>query len=97
MENNEERKDTNRELLIRLREETGMSRKEFSEYFQVPYRTLQDWELGNRTMPDYLLRLMMYKANRRYFLAYEAKGSDGRRHWRRTNQNGNHGGVSGMC
>jgi DNA-binding transcriptional regulator YiaG len=62
MENNEERKDTNRELLIRLREETGMSRKEFSEYFQVPYRTLQDWELGNRTMPDYLLRLMMYKA-----------------------------------
>ena len=62
MENNEERKDTHRELLIRLREETGMSRKEFSEYFQVPYRTLQDWELGNRTMPDYLLRLMMYKA-----------------------------------
>ena len=62
MENKEERKDTNRELLIRLREETGMSRKEFSEYFQVPYRTLQDWELGNRTMPDYLLRLMTYKA-----------------------------------
>ncbi len=62
MENNEERKDTNRELLIRLREETGMSRKEFSEYFEVPYRTLQDWELGNRGIPDYLLRLMSYKA-----------------------------------
>lgn len=26
-----------------------------------PYRTLQDWELGKRTMPEYLLRLMFYK------------------------------------
>ena len=38
-----------------------MTRKEFCEYFGIPYRTLQDWELGNRTMPDYLLRLMIYR------------------------------------
>ena len=31
------------------------------EYFEIPYRTMTDWELGNRTMPDYLLRLMAYK------------------------------------
>lgn len=49
------------ETLIKLRTSTGMSRKEFCEYFGIPYRTLQDWELGNRTMPDYLLRLMTYK------------------------------------
>lgn len=38
-----------------------MTRREFCEYFEIPYRTLQDWELGNRKMPDYLLRLMAYK------------------------------------
>ena len=50
-----------RDYLIELRDESGMSRKEFCEYFEIPYRTLQDWELGNRKMPDYLLRLMAYK------------------------------------
>lgn len=51
-----------REYLIELRISTGMTRREFCEYFEIPYRTLQDWELGNRKMPDYLLRLMAYKA-----------------------------------
>lgn len=51
----------NKELLLKLRYSTGMSRKGFCEYFEIPYRTLQDWELGNRKMPDYLLRLMEYK------------------------------------
>lgn len=50
-----------RDYLIELRNSTGMSRKEFCAYFEIPYRTLQDWELGNRKMPDYLLRLMEYK------------------------------------
>lgn len=55
-------KDGNtREVLIEVRKETGMNRKEFSQYFQIPYRTVQDWELGNRQMPEYLLRLMIYK------------------------------------
>ena len=44
-----------------LRESTGMSRQEFAGYFEIPYRTLQDWELGNRRIPEYLLRLMEYK------------------------------------
>lgn len=50
-----------KDYLIELRNSTGMSRKEFCTYFDIPYRTLQDWELGNRKMPDYLLRLMAYK------------------------------------
>lgn len=44
-----------------LRERSGMSRKQFCEYFGIPYRTLQDWELGNRKCPEYLLDLMEYK------------------------------------
>ena len=47
--------------LIELRNSTGMNRREFSEYFEIPYRTIQEWELGNRRMPEYLLRLMIYK------------------------------------
>lgn len=44
-----------------LREQSGMSRKQFCEYFDIPYRTIQDWELGNRKCPEYLLELMRYK------------------------------------
>lgn len=50
-----------RERLVKLRETTGMNRRQFAEYFGIPYRTVQDWELGNRNMPEYLLRLMAYK------------------------------------
>ena len=50
-----------REELKKLRESTGMNRKEFCEYFEIPYMTETDWELGNRRVPQYLLRLMEYK------------------------------------
>ena len=49
------------EQLRKLRESTGMNRKEFCEYFEIPYMTETDWELGNRRVPQYLLRLMEYK------------------------------------
>ena len=54
-------KMSTQDKLIKLRASTGMTRKEFCEFFGIPYRTLQDWELGNRTIPDYLLRLMSYR------------------------------------
>lgn len=50
-----------REELLNLRKSTEMNRKQFAEYFGIPYRTVTDWELGNRQMPEYLLRLMTYK------------------------------------
>ena len=50
-----------RERLIQLKENSGMNWKKFAEYFEIPYRTMQDWEHGKRTMPHYLLRLMEYK------------------------------------
>ncbi len=50
-----------RNVLVDLRKSTGMNRREFAEYFEIPYRTVQEWELGNRKMPEYLLRLMKYK------------------------------------
>lgn len=43
-----------------------MSRSKFAEYFGIPYRTVQNWELygestEGRVCPDYLLKLMEYK------------------------------------
>lgn len=49
------------EKLVELRKSTGMNRRQFSDYFGIPYRTVQDWELGNRHMPEYLFRLMVYR------------------------------------
>ncbi len=37
-----------------------MNRKEFCECFQIPYRTVTDWELGNRHAPEYVVRLLAY-------------------------------------
>ena len=30
----------------KLREQTGMNRKQFCEYFEIPYRTVTEWERG---------------------------------------------------
>ena len=58
--NNLENKNSGDEIR-RIRESTGMNRKEFAEYFGIPYPTITDWELGHRKMPGYLLRLIAYK------------------------------------
>ena len=47
--------------LIFIRSQTGMNKKQFAEYLGIPYRTLQDWELGNAQAPEYVLRLIAYK------------------------------------
>ncbi|MBQ2862498.1 MAG: transcriptional regulator [Oscillospiraceae bacterium] len=44
-----------------LREKSGMTFKAFSDYFNIPMRTLQGWEYGERKCPPYLLDLMEYK------------------------------------
>ena len=49
------------ERFIELREATGMSRKEFAGYLNIPYRTMTDWEANKRTMPEYVFALIEYK------------------------------------
>jgi len=43
-----------------LRESTGMNRREFCDYFDIPYRTVTEWERDNRHAPEYLIRLLEY-------------------------------------
>jgi DNA-binding transcriptional regulator YiaG len=44
-----------------LRESTGMTRKAFSDHTGIPVRTLEDWEAGRRTPPEYIPRLLEYQ------------------------------------
>ena len=45
----------------KLRESIGETRKEFSAHTGIPIRTLEDWEAGRRTPPDYIPRLIAYQ------------------------------------
>jgi DNA-binding transcriptional regulator YiaG len=49
-----------------VREKTGMNRKDFADWLGIPYRTISDWEHGERKMPDYVLRLIAYKVKMEY-------------------------------
>lgn len=44
-----------------LRQATGMTQKQFSEYFNIPKRTIEDWETDERKCKPYLIDLMLYK------------------------------------
>ena len=44
-----------------LRESIGLGRKAFSEHTGIPVRTLEDWEAGRRTPPEYIPRLIEYQ------------------------------------
>lgn len=52
----------------KLRKQMGMNRREFCDYYGIPYRTVQDWEAEKRELPDYVLRLLKYRAEIEYML-----------------------------
>lgn len=44
-----------------LRTKTGLSQSKFAAFIPMSVRTLQDWEQGKRTPPDYVVSLIEYK------------------------------------
>ena len=44
-----------------LRAETNLNRTDFANYFNIPYRTLENWEKNKAKCPDYLYDLIEYK------------------------------------
>ena len=44
-----------------LRTACGMTQKELSDYFNIPRRSIEDWEAKKRTPPEYLVELIEYK------------------------------------
>ena len=66
----------------KLREKMGMNRREFSDYYGIPYRTVQDWEAEKRELPDYLLRLLKYRAEIERRIPYDSdRGNQYRTSW----------------
>ena len=55
--------------IIQLRERIGLNRKDFCKLVPIPYRTMTEWELGNRHAPDYVLFLMEYFIRKEGFAA----------------------------
>lgn len=43
------------------REKMKMSRKDVSEWLEIPYRTLTGWENGERACPAYVEKLVVEK------------------------------------
>ncbi|MBQ3405672.1 MAG: helix-turn-helix domain-containing protein [Lachnospiraceae bacterium] len=42
-----------------IRAMTGLSQGKFANRYGIPVRTLQNWEIGERKPPDYVLRLLL--------------------------------------
>lgn len=40
---------------------TGLSQQKFGDYLHIPLRTIQDWEAGKRSCPEYVKELILYK------------------------------------
>lgn len=48
-------------MIKKLRELIGMTQKNFGEWLNIPHRTIQNWEGGQRTPPEYLVELIKYR------------------------------------
>lgn len=64
------------EKVKQLRESTGMNRKEFCEYFDIPYRTVSEWENDGRHAPDYVIRLLEYYIRMEKMVKEKKDGED---------------------
>ena len=47
----------------KIRELTGLNQSEFSRKYNIPLRTIQDWEAERRIPPEYVLALLERAVN----------------------------------
>jgi DNA-binding transcriptional regulator YiaG len=52
-----------------LRSQTEFNQTQFANYFNIPLRTVQNWEGGVRQPPEYLMDLFIYKLRNEGLLA----------------------------
>jgi hypothetical protein len=48
-------------LFTELKQKSHMTLTQLSQYFGVPYRTVQNWAAGVSQCPEYLMKLFVYK------------------------------------
>ncbi len=61
------------EKIRKIREQTGLSRKDFSIHIGIPLRTIEDWEAGRRQPPEYIPRLIEYQLKYEELIAKKQK------------------------
>lgn len=44
-----------------LRTACGLTQQAFADYFGIPKRTIENWEGGQNSCPEYLISLIRYK------------------------------------
>lgn len=44
-----------------IRKATGLSQSKFCDALNIPVRTLQKWETGERSCPEYVVELIAYR------------------------------------
>ncbi len=54
--------------MLEIRQLTGLSQRAFAKQYGIPYRTIQDWELGKHTPPSYLLPLLEHAVRTGFIL-----------------------------
>lgn len=61
-----------------IRKTTGMSQSEFAKFFDIPVRTLQDWEQERRVPPPYVPGMMLRILNNEFYKTDKknAKGAE---------------------
>lgn len=53
------------------RKSVGMNRRKLSEWLEIPYQTLSNWETGERACPAYVEKLIVEKIIRDHASADE--------------------------
>lgn len=46
------------EQIRSIRKRTGLSQADFARVYEIPKRTIENWESGSRTPPPYVIRLL---------------------------------------
>ena len=64
------------EKIKKIREQTGLSRKDFSIHIGIPLRTIEDWEAGRRRPPEYIPRLIEYQLKYEELMGKKQKEQD---------------------
>lgn len=44
-----------------IRDSTGLSQAKFAAALHIPVRSVQKWETGERSCPDYVVELIAYR------------------------------------
>ena len=47
-----------KDTLKQLRQRTNLSQKKFAEHFSIPISTYEQWEMGIRKPPEYVVKMI---------------------------------------